>query len=441
MDFSVSYFTTPDGVRLAYGTLGEGPAVIVPPGWISNIETLDENPYAIAVYEGLAKRHRVIVYDKQGCGLSEREASEFTIERLVAELKALIDHLELDQVTLLGDSQGGLTAMAYAAEHPERVTGLALNSAYASGPKTFTNAKVQESILTLVGAHWGIGAKVLTDMFIPGASPEEADAFTKRQRKGASAEVAVGYLRLNYETDISELLPKITAPTLVFHNHGDRAVPFRGGQQIAMGIPNARFIAGDGSIHGRLTEEHQALLLDFLAGDEATDEAAAASAADLVTIMFTDIEGSTALTQRLGDEGAQVLLHEHNDLVRAAISERGGREVKHTGDGIMASFPLVSSALECAETIQRELTAREGAVRVRIGLNAGEPIAEDGDLFGTAVQLAARICDRGEPGQILASDVVRLLAAGKAHVFTDAGSATMKGFDAPIPLHEVHWAE
>jgi adenylate cyclase len=80
-------------------------------------------------------------------------------------------------------------------------------------------------------------------------------------------------------------------------------------------------------------------------------------------------------------------------------------------------------------------------VRVRIGLNAGEPIAEDGDLFGTAVQLAARICDRGEPGQILASDVVRQLAAGKAHVFTDAGSATMKGFDAPIPLHEVRWAE
>jgi pimeloyl-ACP methyl ester carboxylesterase len=271
VEFSVSYFTTPDGVRLAYGTLGEGSPVIAPPGWISNIESLDENPYAVDLYEGLARRHQVIVYDKQGCGLSEREATAFTIERLVGELTALIDHLEVDRVTLLGNSQGGLTTMAYAAEHPERVSRLALNSAYASGPKTFTNAKVQESMLTVVGAHWGIGAKVLTDMFIPGASPEEAEAFTKRQRRGASAEVAAGYLKLNYETDVSELLSKISTPTLVLHNRGDRAVPFRGGQQIAMGIPHARFVAGEGSIHGRLTEEHRSLLLDFLSEDEAAE--------------------------------------------------------------------------------------------------------------------------------------------------------------------------
>ena len=154
----------------------------------------------------------------------------------------------------------------------------------------------------------------------------------------------------------------------------------------------------------------------------------------LQTILFTDLEASTALTQRVGDAAAQDLIRSHNDAVRAALDEHGGREVKHTGDGIMASFPSAVSAVSAALQIQRDLGG--GEVRVRIGLNAGEPIVEDDDLFGTAVQLAARITDRAEPGQVLVSDVVRQLCAGKTFEFDSLGDVTLKGFADSIALFE-----
>ena len=151
--------------------------------------------------------------------------------------------------------------------------------------------------------------------------------------------------------------------------------------------------------------------------------------------MFTDLESSTALTQRVGDEAAQDVLHGHNDAVRKSLKDNGGREVKHTGDGIMAAFPSAVRAVEAALQIQRDLAG--GEVRVRIGLNAGEPIAEDDDFFGTAVQLAARVCDRAEPGQVLVSNVVREMCAGKKLTFAHHSDATLKGFDEPVALFEV----
>jgi adenylate cyclase len=161
-----------------------------------------------------------------------------------------------------------------------------------------------------------------------------------------------------------------------------------------------------------------------------------------VTVMFTDIEGSTLLTQRLGDDAAQRLLREHNETVRGALGSYHGKEIKHTGDGIMASFFSASRAVGCALQIQQTFAARntanpEDAVRVRIGLNAGEPIAEGADLFGASVQLARRICDRAEPGQVLVSDVVRQLVAGKGFAFEHLGAEMLKGFEEPVALYKV----
>ncbi|MEE8337362.1 MAG: adenylate/guanylate cyclase domain-containing protein [Dehalococcoidia bacterium] len=148
-----------------------------------------------------------------------------------------------------------------------------------------------------------------------------------------------------------------------------------------------------------------------------------------------DIESSAALTQRIGDEAAQQVLRGHNSVVRGALDANGGREVKHTGDGIMAAFPSAVAAVTAALQMQRDLAGAE--VRVRIGLNAGEPIAEDDDLFGLSVIKAARIGDRAEPGQVLVSDVVRQLCEGKTFAFTSIGDVTLKGFDEPVTLYEV----
>ncbi|MCA9852865.1 MAG: adenylate/guanylate cyclase domain-containing protein, partial [Dehalococcoidia bacterium] len=164
-------------------------------------------------------------------------------------------------------------------------------------------------------------------------------------------------------------------------------------------------------------------------------EGTAATAGPFQTILFTDLESSTALTQRLGDEAAQEVLRGHNAAVRTSLEAHGGREVKHTGDGIMAAFPSAVRAVEAALQVQKELAG--GEVRVRIGLNAGEPISEDDDLFGTAVQLAARICDRAEPGQVLVSRVVADLCAGKRLQFSHHSDATLKGFAEPVALYEV----
>lgn len=161
-------------------------------------------------------------------------------------------------------------------------------------------------------------------------------------------------------------------------------------------------------------------------------------------IMFTDVEGSTALTQRLGDAQAMRLLRRHNEVVRAALAASRGSEVKHTGDGIMASFSSAVRAVECASAIQRRLDEQQPedpgeAFQVRVGLAAGEPVTEDGDLFGTAVQLAARLCAQAPPGGILVSSVVRDLTIGQRFTFGAHRQLTLDGFDHPVLAHEVEW--
>ncbi len=164
------------------------------------------------------------------------------------------------------------------------------------------------------------------------------------------------------------------------------------------------------------------------------------------TILFTDIVDSTALTQIMGDEAAMDLLDLHNTVVRNALADLGGREVKHTGDGIMASFVSAAAAVKCAAQIQRELSKHEQeqpkrAIRVRIGAAAGEPVEHHDDLFGATVQLAARLCAHASPEQILVSNAIAELCLGKGFSFQDVGEVALKGFDGPVRAHAVAWAD
>jgi class 3 adenylate cyclase len=164
-----------------------------------------------------------------------------------------------------------------------------------------------------------------------------------------------------------------------------------------------------------------------------------------LTILFTDVEGSTSLTQRLGDTRAREILRIHERIVREALRAHGGSEVKTMGDGFMASFPSVTRALECAIVMQRAFAEHNQSAgeptRVRIGLNAGEPIAEEKDLFGTAVNMAARIAAQAEGGEILVANVIRELAAGKGFLFSDRGDVALRGFEDPVRLYEVRWKD
>ena len=211
-------------------------------------------------------------------------------------------------------------------------------------------------------------------------------------------------------------------------------------QDLAARIPNARLMLLEGTVAGWDLPPRAATAIAEFLGDTPRDAFETPGAGAPLTILFTDMEDSTSLTQRLGDAQAQELVHAHNTIVRNALQARGGSEIKHTGDGIMASFPSASSAVECAIAIQRDVAEHNDAnLRVHIGVNAGEPLAEDGDLFGTAVQLARRICDYAGAGDILVADVVRQLAAGKGFQFDDRGEVALRGFEEPAHLYEARW--
>jgi class 3 adenylate cyclase len=162
------------------------------------------------------------------------------------------------------------------------------------------------------------------------------------------------------------------------------------------------------------------------------------------TVLFTDIVDSTALTQRVGDDAAMLLIRVHDTIVRDALTVSGGREVKHTGDGIMASFVSAAAAVRCATRIQRGLAQyqqehAEYPIKVRIGAAAGEPVEHQHDLFGSTVQLAARLCSHAQPEQILVSNVIAELCIGKGLAFQDLGEVSLKGFERPIRVHAVEW--
>ena len=208
--------------------------------------------------------------------------------------------------------------------------------------------------------------------------------------------------------------------------------------------------------HGMIAEkiiEVQPDLAEGILGSVQTNTAGAAVLPDrherdpgIRTILFTDIANSTELTHALGDEAAMTLLDVHNSIVRNALAELGGREVKHTGDGIMASFVSTAGAVRCAIQIQRELEKHaqknsEHALKVRVGAAVGEPVEQNNDLFGSTVQLAARLCAHAQPEQILVSNAIAELCLGKGFSFEDLGEVSLKGFNSPVRAHAASWKQ
>lgn len=162
------------------------------------------------------------------------------------------------------------------------------------------------------------------------------------------------------------------------------------------------------------------------------------------TIMFTDMVGSTEMTQLLGDDEAMRRLRIHDSIIRTTLDGHEGREVKHTGDGILASFDTVTAGIGASIAMQNAFGLHneeyvDAAIRIRIGISAGEPVAESNDLFGLTVNLAARICDFADPGSVYVSNAVRELAAGKQFTFGDPVQVELKGFDQPARLSQVLW--
>jgi pimeloyl-ACP methyl ester carboxylesterase/DNA-binding CsgD family transcriptional regulator len=240
----------PDGGRVAFAVVGSGPAVVLPAWWASHVvEDWHFDPLRRFI-EGLAAGRMVVRYDRLGTGLSDRKRppGTFTPEFEDVTLGAVLDELGLARMTMMGISCGGCIAVSFAARQPERVDRLALYGTYAHG-HTLGPPRARTGMIDLVRSHWGLGSRLLADVFGPSWSPQDRAAFTASQRAATDADVAADLLALIYQTDVRDELPKVRAPALVVHRDRDRAMRLSGAREVAALLPHANLVTLPGDAH------------------------------------------------------------------------------------------------------------------------------------------------------------------------------------------------
>ncbi|HEU5333847.1 MAG TPA: alpha/beta fold hydrolase [Actinocrinis sp.] len=238
------------GRRVAYAVTGAGPPLVTPAWWVSHLELDWRDQRFREFWESVGAGYSVVRYDRPGVGMSDRDvrAEDLTLDREVELLGAVLDELELEQAVLVGGSSGGCPAIAFAARYPERVSRLLLYGAYADG-SSITSPQVREAITGTVRSHWGLGSRVLADIFLGEADSAEQERLARYQRAAASPDTAAALLESIYRSDVRAQTQHVRAPTLVVHRRADRAIPYPLGRDLAAAIPGATLVPLDGSAH------------------------------------------------------------------------------------------------------------------------------------------------------------------------------------------------
>ena len=416
----VQYATSPDGVSIGYQWFGDGLPLIRTPALMGALR-LNEVVDSRANSASAALPGRSIVrYDRRGTGYSDRSVTDFSMEAAMGDLGAVVDAVSSEPAAIGATWDHGPVALRYAAEFPERVSHLILETTFGRGTDLL-GATSTRFVGAILEEDWDYFLRVIARVEVSLDRPQ-SDMFESIAREEMSHSAMKAWFSAIAEYDATEWLESITAPTLIVQRtrtsvdepaHG----PLR---MLAARIPGATLVRADGA-------DRRAAIAEFLGVSVQNEQSG-----PFRTVMFTDLVSSTAITQRIGDDEAQRTLETHDAVVRKALASNDGIEVKHTGDGIMAAFQSAANAAGAATVILARL--RSESVHVRIGLNAGEPVARDGDLYGTAVNLAARVCDAAESGQALATGVVRDLTAGKGIKWTSGHTIEPKGFEQPVTV-------
>jgi len=417
-------------VHIAYQVLGEGPVdlVYVPPQ-LQQVEHLWAEPRVAGFFERIARFSRLILFDRRGTGLSDPIVSATTLEDQMEDVTAVLDAVGSEQAALFAQSEGAAMAMLYAATHPERTRALVLYAGMArvtSAPGyewPGTPAERAERIAEIFAA-WGTGARL--EQIAPSAAGDTAlrSWFARLERLSASP----GALRLLFdiagESDVRDVLPAITAPTLLLHRRDDAAIDVRHSRYLAAHIPNARYVELEGRDNLLVVGDSEQFLAEverFLTGTNIPPEPDRV----LATVMFTDIVGSTATAARLGDRAWRALLARHDELSRAQLARFRGRAVKSLGDGFLATFDGPARAIRCALELREAV--RELGVELRAGLHTGECEAMGDDVGGLAVHIGARVGALAAPREVLVSNTVKDLVVGSGIGFADRGEHALKG--------------
>jgi class 3 adenylate cyclase len=425
------------GVSIAYQVFGQGPLDLVyVPGWVSHVEYTWEQPGYAHFLERLASFARVIMFDKRGTGMSDRDVGFPTLEERMDDVRAVMDTVGSQRAALRGTSEGGNMSVLFAATYPERVVALVVFSIFAKRiwspdyPWAPTPGE-REAWYRLLEQDWG----GVTDLPIlaptRAADPAFAEWWATFLRMGASPSAALTLARTNTQIDTRAILPAVRVPTLVLHRRGDRDCRVEEGRYIAEQIPHAelRELEGEdhlifaGDVDGVVDE-----IEEFLTGVRPLREADRV----LATILFTDIVDSTARAADLGDQRWQEVLGQHDRIVRQEIERMRGREMNTTGDGFVATFDGPARAIRCA--LAAAAAVQRIGLQIRAGIHTGECELREGSLAGIALHICARISALAGPGEVLVSRTVHDLVAGAGIGFTDRGVRTLRGVPGEWPV-------
>lgn len=427
-------------VHIAYQVVGDGPIDLVyVPGWVSHVEYQWESPAYSRGLRRLASFSRLIIFDKRGTGLSDRvpDAALPTLEKRMDDVRAVMDAVGSERAALFGTSEGGPMSLLFASTYPDRTQALVLQASYpmrrwAPDFPWGVTPEQQTVFADLVEREWGKGGDV--GVRNPQASAREVQWFANLCRMSASPGAALALLKMNFEIDVRSVLPTIQVPTLILHRSGDQRVDVGCARYMAERIPGAKYVELPGDNHTWFYGDADPIVdavEEFLTGSHPTAEPDRV----LATVLFTDIVGSTEQAAGLGDRRWHELLDEHDRLVRSLIERARGRLVKHTGDGVLATFDGPARAARCAVAITQAVRAL--GLEVRAGVHTGEVELMGDDIGGIAVHTGARVAAEAGPGEVLVSSTVRDLVAGSGIAFEDRGVRALKGVPGEWRLYAV----
>jgi class 3 adenylate cyclase len=412
------------------------------PGILSHLDLAWEHPKYRRFMERLSSFARVIVYDKRGCGLSDPVTDPPSVDERIDDTRTIMDAEGIERAAVFGCSEGASLAAFFSAAHPDRVSHAVLYGSFArmipdppDYPWTVLGVKDADAALAMMGDarnSWGDG--VMLVLLAPSLLGTDEQPWWGRYERGAMSPRSYEVLmRANLELDLREVLPVISAPTLVLHRDGD-ALPVEGGRYVAEHIPDAHFVELQGDDHWPWVGDPDEVcdhVEEFLTGHRTappTDRI-------LATVMFTDIVGSTERASELGDRRWRELLDEHERLTRNELDRHQGQEVKTTGDGVLATFDGPARAIRCATAVAAA-TGRLG-LPVRVGVHTGECERRNSDIGGIAVHIGARVMAEAGPGEVLVSRTVKDLTVGSDISFEERGARELKGVPGEWELFAV----
>jgi pimeloyl-ACP methyl ester carboxylesterase len=421
-------YTRGGDLSLAYRTLGEGPLdVLVLPGFISHLEIVFE-PIARVVFDRLARFARVILFDKRGQGLSDRTGEVYALEEIVDDVELILDEVGSERASVIGMSEGGSQAALFAATRPDRVDKLVLWGTYArliradDYPQGIEVAQLRGLVEGMV-ARWG--EPVALKLFAPSVADDPAmrDWWGRLLRSSASPGSIRELFRAYEEIDVREVLPSISAPTLVIYREGDRVSPPEMGAPFVELIPDVQETVLPGTDHLMNVDPDPALdeIERFLTGEAASADPDRV----LATVLFTDIVSSTERAASLGDRRWRLLLEEHDRIAREVVERFRGRPIKQLGDGHLVAFDGPARGIRAAAAIRERVRAL--GISVRSGVHAGECEVLGEDLGGISVHIGARIGALAGPGEVLVSRTVKDLVIGTDLAFEERGVHALKG--------------